>query len=87
MRIEDYEFEELKTQSEVADLLISIGEQIKQGKKLELPMPTLREGIIEIPLNEPIEAGLEVSLRKFFTHVTITLSWEKFREREDEQSE
>ena len=44
MRIEEFEFEEEKTLSNLADLLVEIAEQIRVGNKLELPMPTLKEG-------------------------------------------
>jgi hypothetical protein len=83
LRIEDYEFEELKTQSALADLLINIADQIREGKILELPMPILREGIIKIALGEPIETEIEVSLRKHFTHVRIALEWEKPESKEE----
>ncbi len=77
MRIEEFEFEEEKTLSNLADLLVEIAEQIRAGEKLELPMPTLQEGIIEIPLGEPIETGIEVTIRRQFIHVDFSLSWRK----------
>jgi hypothetical protein len=77
MRIEEYEFEEEKTLSNLADLLVEIAEQIRVGEKLELPMPTLKEGIIEVPLGEPIETGIEVTIRRHFIHVDFSFSWRK----------
>ncbi|MBN2228215.1 MAG: hypothetical protein JW779_01405 [Candidatus Thorarchaeota archaeon] len=82
MRIEDYEFEEEKTQNNLADLLIEMAEQIRAGGKLMLPMPTLKEGVLEVPLGEPIETGIEVSLRRHFIHVDIILSWRRIKEEE-----
>lgn len=83
MRIEEYEFEEEKTLSNLANLLVEIAEQIRAGEKLELPMPTLKEGVIEIPLGEPIETGIEVTIRRQFIHVDLALSW---RRRKGEES-
>jgi hypothetical protein len=77
MRIEEYEFEEEKTLTNLADLLIEIAEQIRAGDNLELPMPTLKEGVLEIPLGEPIETGIEVTIRRHFVHVDFTLSWRR----------
>jgi hypothetical protein len=77
MRIEEYEFEEEKTLSNLADLLIEIAEQLREGEKLELPMPTLKEGVLEIPLGEPVETGIEVTLRRHFIHVSFVLSWRR----------
>ncbi len=77
MKIEDFEFEELNTQVALAELLEKIARQIREGKELELPMPTVKDGFIRVPLGEPIETGIEVNLRKYFTHVTIEMSWEK----------
>ena len=80
MRIEEYEFEEEKTLSNLADLLVHIAEQIREGKKLELPMPTLREGTIQVPLGEPIETGIEVTIRRHFIHVDRALAWRREKE-------
>jgi hypothetical protein len=82
MRIEEYEFEEEKTLSNLADLLIEIAEQIRAGERLKLPMPTLKEGVLEVPLGEPVETGTEVTIRRHFIHVTFALSW---RRRENEE--
>ncbi|MHA1246381.1 MAG: hypothetical protein ACTSPE_03580 [Candidatus Thorarchaeota archaeon] len=75
MRIDDYEFEEEKTLQGLADLLMRIAEQVAQGSNLELPMPSLKEGTITLPLGEPVETGIEVSFRKDFIHLRIDLSW------------
>ena len=77
MRIEEYEFEEEKTLSNLADLLIEIAEQIRAGEKLILPMPTLKEGVIEVPLGEPVETGIEVIIRRHFIHVDFALAWRR----------
>jgi hypothetical protein len=77
MRIEEYEFEEEKTLNNLADLLVEVAEQIRAGEKLELPMPTLKEGVIEVPLGEPVESGIEVTIRRHFIHVIFALSWRR----------
>lgn len=82
MRIEEYEFEEEKTLSNLADLLVEIAEQIRAGEKLQLPMPTLKEGVIEVPLGEPIETGIEVTIRRHFIHVDFSLAWRKLKVEE-----
>jgi hypothetical protein len=82
MRIEEYEFEEEKTLSNLADLLVEISEQIRAGEKLELPMPTLKEGVIEVPLGEPVETGIEVTIRRHFIHVNFALSWRRVETEE-----
>ena len=82
MHIEEYEFEEEKTLNNLADLLVEIAEQIREGSKLTLPMPTLREGILDVPLGEPVETGIEVTIRRHFIHVDLALSWRR-REKED----
>ncbi len=83
MRIEEYEFEEEKTLDNLADLLVEIAEQIRAGEKLELPMPTVKEGFIEVPLGEPIETGIEVTIRRHFLHVDIALSWRRRKGQEE----
>jgi hypothetical protein len=77
MRIEEYEFEEEKTLSNLADLLVEIAEQIRAGEKLVLPMPTLQAGVVEVPLGEPVETGIEVTIRKHFVHVDLALAWRR----------
>jgi hypothetical protein len=84
MRIEEYEFEEEKTLTNLADLLIEIAEQIRAGERLELPMPTLKEGIIDIPIGEPVETGIEVTIRKHFIHVDLSLAWRRTDREEDQ---
>lgn len=77
MRIEEYEFEEEKTLGNLANLLVEIAEQIRAGEKLQLPMPTLKEGVIVVPLGEPVETGIEVTIRRHFIHVDFVLSWRR----------
>jgi hypothetical protein len=77
MRIEEYEFEEEKTLENLANLLVNIAEQIRAGEKLELPMPTLKEGVVEVPLGEPVETGIEVTIRRHFIHVDLALAWRR----------
>ncbi|MFX1580386.1 MAG: hypothetical protein ACFFBJ_12105 [Promethearchaeota archaeon] len=77
MRIEEYEFEEEKTLENLANLLVDIAEQIRAGEKLELPMPTLKEGVVEVPLSEPVETGIEVTIRRHFIHVDLALAWRR----------
>ena len=75
MRIQDYEFEEEKTLTSLTELFQSITDQLEEGKKLELPMPSLKEGKLEVPLGEPIETDVEVSIRKHFVHLNLKLAW------------
>ena len=75
MKIDDYEFEEEKTLSSLAELLEKLVIQIREGENIELPMPSLKEGVITLPLGEPVETGIEVNLRKRFVHLRISLSW------------
>ncbi len=77
MRIDDYEFEEEKTLKSLGEFLTQIAEQISQGTELELPMPSLREGTIALPLGEPVETGIEVAFRKEHIRLRIDLSWER----------
>ena len=77
MQIEDYEFEEEKTLSNLADLLEEIARQLREEDCMELPMPSLREGKIQIPVGEPVETGIEVGIRKHFVHVKLALAWSK----------
>lgn len=77
MRIEDYEFEQEMTLTNLADLLEEIVEQLRKGDDLELPMPTLQAGTITVPIGEPVETGLEVKIRKQFVHVNLALSWSR----------
>ena len=79
MRIEDYEFEQEMTLTNLADLLEEIAEQIRKGDDLELPMPTLQEGTITMPIGEPVETGIELKIRKQFIHVTLSLAWTRPR--------
>lgn len=87
MRIEDYEFEQEKTLANLADLLTNIADQLREDGELELPMPTLQEGIIKIPIGEPVETGIEVSLRKHFIHLKIALAWQRPKTQEESTSE
>lgn len=77
MRIEDYEFEQEMTLTNLADLLEEIAEQIRKGDDLELPMPTLQEGKIIVPIGEPVETGIEVKIRRQFIHVNVALAWNR----------
>jgi len=79
MRIEDYEFEQEMTLTSLADLLEEIADQIRKGDDLELPMPTLKEGTISVPIGEPVETGVEVKIRKQFIHVHLALAWTRPR--------
>ena len=83
MQIEDFEFEEEKTLSNLADLLSDIAEQLRNGDQLELPMPSRREGKITVPIGEPVETGIEVTARKQFIHVTLALAWRRPGRGED----
>jgi len=84
MRIEDYEFEQEMTLTNLADLLEEIAEQIRKGDDLELPMPTLQAGTIAVPIGEPVETGIEVKLRKQFVHVNIALAWSRPRTTQED---
>jgi hypothetical protein len=87
MRIEDYEFEEEKTLANLADLLTKIADQLRENGELELPMPTLREGVIKLPIGEPVETGIEVALRKHFIHLKIALAWQRPTTQEEKSDE
>lgn len=84
LRIEDYEFEQEKTLANLADLLTSIADQLRDNGELELPMPTLKEGVIKIPIGEPVETGIEIALRKHFIHLKIALAWQRPVTKEEE---
>jgi hypothetical protein len=84
MRIEDYEFEQEMTLTNLADLLEEIAGQIRTSDNLELPMPSLKAGTISVPIGEPVETGIEVKLRKQFIHVNIALAWTRPRENKEE---
>jgi hypothetical protein len=84
MRIEDYEFEQEMTLANLADLLSNIADQLREKDQLELPMPTLREGLIEIPIGEPVETGIEIGLRKHFIHLKLALAWRRPIPKEEE---
>jgi hypothetical protein len=87
MRIEDYEFEQEKTLANLADLLTSIADQLRENGELELPMPTVIEGVIKVPIGEPVETGIEVGIRKHFIHVKLALSWQRPKVQEETSSE
>jgi hypothetical protein len=87
MRIEDYEFEEEKTLANLANLLTNIADQLRENGELELPMPTLKEGIIRVPIGEPVETGIEVGLRKHFIHLKIALAWQRPTTKEEPSNE
>ena len=75
MDIDQFEFEEELTHNALADLLERIADEIRRGEKLELPMPSLREGVITLPVSEPIETGIEVKIRKSRIRLNIALGW------------
>ncbi len=85
MRIDDYEFEEEKTLLSLSELFAAIAEQLRNGDVLELPMPSMKEGTIALPLGEPVETGIEVSFRRQFIHLRIDLSWSRPREEVTEE--
>jgi len=87
MRIEDYEYEQERTLANLADLLTNIADQLRDNGELELPMPTLQEGIVKIPIGEPVETGIEVGLRKHFIHLKIALSWRRPTIQEEPSSD
>ncbi|MFQ5832702.1 MAG: hypothetical protein ACE5H4_08375 [Candidatus Thorarchaeota archaeon] len=77
MDIDEYEFEEEVTHSILAERLERMAEEIKRGDKLELPMPSRREGVLELALGEPIEMGIEVRMRKSTIRLNVSLGWER----------
>ena len=82
MQIDDFEFEEEKTQVSLADLLTRIADEIRAGEAVVVPMPSLKEGKLTLPLGEPIETGIEVNLRKNFIHLHLSLAWRKPKSEE-----
>ncbi|MFW9862127.1 MAG: hypothetical protein ACFFEX_11415 [Candidatus Thorarchaeota archaeon] len=83
MDIDEYEFEEERTHSKLAELLEKMAEEIRKGECIELPMPSLREGQIELQLGEPIETGLEVKIRKSTIRVNLALRWKRAESLEE----
>ena len=82
MKIDDYEFEEEKTLIGLAEFLENLAQDLRNGEKVELPMPSLKEGLIELPLGEPIETGIEINLRKSYIQFSISLSWKSAESEE-----
>jgi hypothetical protein len=83
MDIDEYEYEEELTQSKLAERLERMADDIRRGEILELPMPSLREGQIELRLGEPIETGVEVKIRKSTIRVNISLRWHRVETAEE----
>ena len=83
MDIDEYEFEEELTQTKLAELLEKMADDIRRGDMLELPMPSLREGKIDLQIGEPIETGLEVKIRKSTVRVNLALRWNRVETVED----
>ena len=77
MEIDEYESEEDVTHSILAERLEKMAEEIKKGDKLELPMPSRREGVIELTIGEPVEMGIEVKIRKSTIRLNMSLGWER----------
>ncbi|MFX0056502.1 MAG: hypothetical protein ACFFAX_05485 [Promethearchaeota archaeon] len=77
MDIDEYEYEEELTHSQLADRLQKMADDIRKGELIELPMPSVREGQIDLRLDEPIETGLEVKIRKSTIRVTLALRWNR----------
>ena len=77
MQIEDYEYEEEKTLANLASLLEDIAQQLRENESLVLPMPSLKDGKITLPIGEPVETEIEVGIRKHFIHLVLDLSWRK----------
>lgn len=84
MEIDEYEFEEEVTHSVLAERLEKMAEEIKKGDKLELPMPSRREGVIELTIGEPVELGIEVRIRKSTIRLNVSLGWERIELGGDE---
>ena len=84
MQIDEYEFEEEMTLASLAELFSKLAEDVAEGQRLELRMPSLKAGVIELPLGEPVETGLEVSLRKQSVRLSITLSWALVKPTEED---
>ncbi len=52
MQIDEYEFEEEMTLTSLAELFSKLAEDVTEGQRLELRMPSLKSGVIELPLGE-----------------------------------
>jgi hypothetical protein len=85
MDIDEYEFEEELTLSDLADKFEKLAEELRKGETLEIKMPSERTGVLELPLGEPIETGIEAHLRKHTTRLIISLGWRAREEREEEK--
>jgi hypothetical protein len=49
MQIDEYEFEEEMTLTSLAELFSKLAEDVTEGQRLELRMPSLKSGVIELP--------------------------------------
>ncbi|MFW9945025.1 MAG: hypothetical protein ACFFB7_08510, partial [Candidatus Sifarchaeia archaeon] len=68
----------------LAERLEKMAEDIKKGDKLEIPMPSRREGVIELTIGEPVEMGIEVRIRKSTIRLNVSLGWERIELGGDE---
>lgn len=84
MEIDEYEFEEEVTHSVLAERLEKMAEEIKKGDQLVLPMPSRREGVIQLSIGEPVEMGIEVKIRKSTIRLNVSLGWERIDTGGDE---
>ncbi|TFG08470.1 amphi-Trp domain-containing protein [Candidatus Thorarchaeota archaeon] len=84
MDIDEYEFEEELTLSDLADKFQKLAEELRKGENLEVKMPSEKSGKLELPVGEPVETGVEVHLRKKTTKLIISLGWRAPEPREEE---
>lgn len=86
--VEEYEFEDIYTREQIAELLESLAEQIRKGFKLTIPMPIRKDGEISVTISELL--NMEISVRKTKNRTNISLNiWseptEIYEEKEKEK--
>ena len=71
--IEEYEFEEIFTREQLADLLEGIADQIRKGFIVSIPAPIKKDGRIKVTISELINVGISIRTRKKRTSIKLEL--------------
>ncbi len=71
--IEEYEFEEIFTREQLAELLENIADQIKKGFIVSIPTPIKKDGKIKVTISELINVGISIRARRKRTTITLEL--------------
>jgi len=85
--VEEYEFEEIYTREQIADLLESIAEQIRKGFLINIPAPIKKDGKIKVTISELITLGISIRLRKNRSNIKLELTSEPTELPEEEVEE